>query len=325
VLARKISILAYNSKHAELDGDILSRMNILGIDFTSAPTRRKLITCLRCSLGGQLLRAGELEEWSTFSAFEHAIQRSGPWIAGIDFPFGQARKFIETIGWPMNWREYVLYARSLGRIGFRNALDQYRKSRPYGDKEHRRKTDDVAGSISPQKLHGVPVGMMFFEGAPRLVQAGVTIPGLQEGHPGRVVVEAYPGVMARRIIGRPSYKHDTKNKQTPEQYQARRDILKGLLSGAFDDLHGFAVEAPTSLCDDPTGDRLDALLCAIQAAWAWDNRENNFGVPTTADPLEGWIADPTLIQSSSEGVKQLRGTRSLTPRQIAPQAGARDA
>jgi hypothetical protein len=55
-------------------------------------------------------------------------------------------------------------------------LEVYRSHRPFGDKEHRRKTDIAASSISPQKLYGVPVGLMFFEGAPRLVKSGVTIP-----------------------------------------------------------------------------------------------------------------------------------------------------
>jgi hypothetical protein len=32
-----------------------------------------------------------------------ALQRPGLWIADIDFPFGQARRFIETIGWPRSW------------------------------------------------------------------------------------------------------------------------------------------------------------------------------------------------------------------------------
>ena len=31
--------------------------------------------------------------------------------------------------------------------------------------------------------------------------------------------------------------------------------------------------------DDLTGDSLDALLCAIQAAWAWRNRRQLFGLP----------------------------------------------
>lgn len=65
------------------------------------------------------------------------------------------------------------------------------------DSEHRRQIDKQARSISPQKLYGVPVGKMFFEGAPRLVDAGVSVPGLLRGDPGRVVVEAYTGVLAR--------------------------------------------------------------------------------------------------------------------------------
>jgi len=56
--------------------------------------------------------------------------------------------------------------------------------------------------------------------------------------------------------------------------------------------YGFAVEAPISLADDPSGDSLDALLCAIQAAWSWRQRHNGFGAPHNVDPLEGWIADP---------------------------------
>ena len=96
-------------------------------------------------------------------------------------------------------------------------------------------TDKAAGAISPQKLYGTPVGLMFFEGAPRLSAAGVTIPGLQAGDPERIVVEAYPGVLARALIGRRGYKQDTKAKQTAEQAQARRDLLSAL-SGA--DLRG---------------------------------------------------------------------------------------
>ena len=79
-----------------------------------------------------------------------------------------------------------------------------------GDKEHRRQTDFAAGSISPQKLYGVPVGLMFFEGAPRWWKQGSPIPHLQQGDPKRIVIEAYPGVLARQIIDRRKYKDDTK-------------------------------------------------------------------------------------------------------------------
>jgi hypothetical protein len=38
------------------------------------------------------------------------------------------------------------------------------------------------------------------------------------------------------------------------------------------------------------------LLCAVQAGWAWLQRDNNFGVSGQIDSLEGWIADPSLYE-----------------------------
>ena len=275
----------------------VKRMKIFGIDFTSRPRRSKPITCLEATLDGNTLRAEDLKEWSSFEEFERALQAPGPWIAGIDFPFGLSRTFIENIGWPLSWQGYVDYVSTLDRNGFRAALEAYRKHRPAGDKEHKRASDIAAGSISPQKLYGVPVGLMFFEGAPRLRNSGVTIPGLQTGDQNRIVVEAYPGVMARTVIGRRSYKHDTRRKQTPERQLAREELITKILDGYLKSSFGLQVDAPKKLADDPAGDQLDALLCAIQAAWAWINRENDFGAPNEVDTLEGWIADPTLSKS----------------------------
>lgn len=187
-------------------------MKVIGIDFTSSPTRKKPLTCVHCTLDGRILLVGNLEEWSNFRPFEEALEKPGPWIAGIDFPFGQSRTFVENIGWPGSWAGYIEHSRSLGREGFRKALNAYRERRPFGDKEHRRVTDIGAGSISPQKIYGAPVGLMFFEGAPRLIKSGVTIPILQTGDPSRLVVEAYPGLLVRQFIGRTAYKNDTRRK-----------------------------------------------------------------------------------------------------------------
>jgi len=269
----------------------LSIMKILGIDFTSRPSRRKPITCIQCALDEDTLRTEFFEEWPNYDNFEAALAKPGPWIAGIDFPFGQARRFIETIGWPPDWPAYVQHAGQLGRIGFRAVLHGYKENRIAGDKEHRRATDRAAGSISPQKLCGVPVGLMFFEGAPRLLASGVTIPHLHEGDPQRIAIEAYPGVLVRQIIGRRSYKNDTRKKQTTDQYEARRNLLQALREEA-PRRYGFGIVAPDNLCDDPGADHLDALLCAVQAAWAWRQRDDRFGSPTVVDRLEGWIADP---------------------------------
>lgn len=266
-------------------------MIVFGIDFTSRPRLRKPIICLSCTLHEGVLRAHKLQEWRNFHDFERALTIAGPWIAGIDFPFGQSRKFIENIGWPRKWADYVIHARTLGRKGFRESLNDYRAVRPYGDRLHRRRTDIASGSISPQKLHGVPVGVMFFEGSPRLIEAGVLIPALQNGDAERIVVEAYPGIVARKFIGRRKYKDDRKDKQTADQRIARDDLLHQIRGGELVD-YGFRVVAPPSLADDPTGDHLDALLCAIQAGWSWTQRQNGFGAPRDCDPLEGWIADP---------------------------------
>jgi len=270
-------------------------MKIYGIDFTSRPKWRKPITCLEATLQGTHLTAGDLTEWPSFEGFEEFLQRPGPWIATVDFPFGQSRKFTQNMGWPSSWQGYVDHVKTLERKGFRQALDSYRKSRPAGDKEHRRKTDIACGSISPQKLYGTPVGLMFFEGAPRLLEAGVTIPHLQQGDPKRIVVEGYPGVLARKVMGKRSYKQDTKAKQTKDQHEARQDLLEQLTNGKAKQLYGLTISAPEALADDPGGDHLNALLCAIQAAWAYSHRDNGYGAPSPVDAMEGWIADPVSL------------------------------
>ena len=271
-------------------------MKVYGIDFTSRPSKSKPLTCLECRFDGSTLKAGKLIDWCTFDGFEEFLRSEGEWIAGIDFPFGFSRKFIENIGWPNSWESYVSYVDSLERHEFQDILDQYKERRSKGDKEHRRLTDIAAKSLSPQKQYGVPVSLMFFEGAPRLLKSGVSVPGLFKGSPTRNVVEAYPGVFAKRLLPAPErqYKHDNPRKQTSEQLAARNKLFSQIINGDCFDDYGFFVEANPSICDDPSGDQLDTLLCAMQAAWAWSNRDNAFGAPRNLDPLEGWIADPIV-------------------------------
>lgn len=269
-------------------------MKVFGIDFTSRPTNRKPITCLRCELGGGVLQAGELIEIPNYNGFEKQLSSAGPWIAGLDFPFGQSERLITNLGWPKNWSEYIEHVARLDRASFRSMLEDYKRDRAVGDKEHRRIVDAEAGSISPQKLYGVPVALMFYEGARRLAASGVNIPVLRETQSDRTVVESYPGVLARAIIGKRPYKSDTRKKQTEEQLEARRHIYEGLRAIAPRE-YGFVVQADPKLCLDPSGDELDALLCAVQAAWAWKMRAARYGIPERASPLEGWISDPGLI------------------------------
>lgn len=147
-------------------------MKIYGLDFTSAPSLKKPITYTQCRLdedGLFLESPGCLKSFAEFKTF---LSQSGPWIAGMDFPFGQPRMLIENIGWPQTWKDYVNLVSKMTRLQFVDVLTEYCKSRKAGDKHHLRRTDKLANAQSPMMLYRVPVAKMFFEGAPRLLKAG---------------------------------------------------------------------------------------------------------------------------------------------------------
>lgn len=264
---------------------------ILGVDFTSAPRPAKSITVA----SGRLVRARfeliALESIADWAGFEALLARPGPWIGGFDFPFGLPAEAVGDLGWPRRWPALVTHCRTLGRSGFRAALDRYRESRPLGNRYAHRATDAPARSHSPLKLVNPPVGLMFLEGAPRLLDAGVSIPGLARGDPKRIALEAYPGLAARALVSE-SYKSDDKAKQTRSRQRARSRMVAALTTVGTP--FGFTLAAHSgmlaSLVDDPSGDRLDAVLAAMQAAWCWRRRARNFGLPASIHPLEGWIA-----------------------------------
>jgi hypothetical protein len=273
-----------------------NQMKIIGVDFTSAPSVRKPISCAEACLDGEMLVFHELKGVRTFQDFEALLSGSPPWVAGIDFPFGQSRRLLSNLGWPLQWESYVGLVAGMSKSEFVRVLEEYKADRPAGDKEHRREIDRRASSISPQKLYGVPVGKMFFEGAPRLMRSPASIIPVRPLQDARIVLEAYPAIVARRYIGRRSYKNDTPAKQTPPLRDARLEIVQGIRSRGFRGIYGFTIDLPATLetlcIEDATGDFLDAVLCCLQAAWAWLQRDQHYGIPGNVDNLEGWIADP---------------------------------
>src|SRR5688572_7787639 len=104
-------------------------MKVLGLDFTSAPTRTKPITLAICFLNGGVLTVRDFRPIPDYAGFEAVLAGNGPWIAGIDFPFGQARRLVENIGWPQTWEGYVRAVDALGKEGFEAALGAYRLPR----------------------------------------------------------------------------------------------------------------------------------------------------------------------------------------------------
>jgi len=117
----------------------------------------------------------------------------------------------------------------------------------------------------------------------------VQIATLHPGDPGRVALEGYPGLLARELIGRRSYKSDTRSMQTLARRDARVELLRRLEAGESRLGLALALDASqrASLVDDASADRLDAVLCLMQAAWA--AKRPGWGLPDDVDPLEGWI------------------------------------
>jgi hypothetical protein len=274
-------------------------MKIYGLDFTSAPGCRKPLIALVCTLESNVLRVEDSQKMTDFSTFESFLQRPGPWVCGMDFPFGQPRSLVSALGWPPDWEGYAGEVTRLGKEEFESAIRADMARRPAGSKYRYRLTDRRSGSSSAMMLFRVPVGKMFYRGAPRLLASGVSVQPCRPNQNARVAVEAYPAVVARRFLGRASYKNDERAKQTAAHRDARESLVAGLESETLREAYGFTVVLEGSwredLVQDPVGDALDSLLCAVQAAWAYTKRDENYGIPAECDPNEGWILDPYLL------------------------------
>lgn len=268
---------------------------VYGVDFTSAPCRRKPIVVARCELVGSTLTVANIDQLIDFHAFDCLLNEPGPWVAAFDLPFGLPRELVTTLNWPVQWNEMLQHVVAIGKDAFKNALNSVRESRPIGARYIARRGDAAAGSSSPMKLVNPPVGLMFFEGAPRLAQSGVSVIPCAPSVDTRVALEAYPGFLARRIT-KESYKKDGPLGRTPSRQRNRSIIVDALLNG-HDATDGLVVELAETLrvqcIEDGNGDVLDAVLCAVQAAIAlsaFQRGDPMYGIPPDADPLEGWIA-----------------------------------
>ena len=264
---------------------------LAGVDFTSRPTRRKPITvALGHLMAAQgVVRLDELHEHPGFDSFARWLRTPGPWVAGFDLPFGLPRELVRTLGWPLEWHALMRHYAGLTREEIRATFAAFCAARPAGGKFAHRATDGPAGSSPSMKWVNPPVAYMLHAGVPLLIEAGVHLPGLHDGDATRVALEAYPGLLARELLGRRSYKSDSVAKQTPERLIARIDLVDGLTQGRT--RLGLRLKLGHALREaliaDASGDRLDAALCLVQAAWA--SMRPGYGMPAGGDALEGWI------------------------------------
>lgn len=262
---------------------------LAGIDFTSRPTRRKPITVAIGHLQHGAVRLERIDAHPDFESFAAWLQTPGPWLGVFDLPFGLPRELVRALGWPLEWAPLMRHYAALTRPEIRTRFAAFCDQRPVGGKFAHRATDGPAGSSPSMKWVNPPVAYMLHAGVPLLLDAGVHLPGLHGGDMSRVALEGYPGLLARELLGTRPYKSDDKARQTPERLIARADLVDALDRGAtrlalrLRLTHAQREE----LIADASGDRLDAVLCMVQAAWA--STRPNFGLPPAVDALEGWI------------------------------------
>ena len=272
---------------------------LAGIDFSSTPRPRKPITVALAPAGqgeilvlADLLRLPSLAQWSAWLA------TPGPWVGAFDFPFGLPRDFVaQGLGWPVDapqpWAAITRRLATLSRADLVAHCRAWCDARPAGAKFAHRAADRPAGSSPSMKWVNPPVVLMLHEGASRLLDAGVSLPGLHtEGtDPRRVALEAYPGLLARAVLGRTSYKSDEPRlRGDPARRAARARLVAALEEGAHPFGTRIAFGAWRDDClDDAGADSLDAVLCQAQAGWAWRRRDAGWGLPADIDPVEGWI------------------------------------
>jgi hypothetical protein len=180
---------------------------------------------------------------------------------------------------------------ALDRADIRNTFAAFCDARPVGGKFAHRACDALSGASPSMKWVNPPVAYMLHAGVPLLRQAGVCLPAHapNEGDASRVALEAYPGLLAREVLGARSYKSDDKAKQTPDRLIARKDLIEALEQGRT--RLGLRLKLSAAqrdaLVDDASGDSLDAVLCLLQAGWA--STRPGWGLPAEVDALEGWI------------------------------------
>ena len=264
-------------------------MLLAGVDFSCSPSRKKPITVATCRLvdGGATLRLEDLAELRTLDAFAAWLQTPGPWLGAFDFPFGLPRAFVDANGLGASTAEVIaeVHRRAPTRMAWRALIDAWGNAQPAGSRLLHRRTDAASPvvSTSPLQTRYVPVGLMYYEGVARLVDAGVTMPALHAGDGDRVALEGYPRRLAHAIVARRSYK----NGEDDERRVARETIVAALASGAVGPRLVLDGAMRATLVADASGDRLDAVLCLVQAAIA--SRLDRYGLPDDVDPVEGWI------------------------------------
>ena len=290
-------------------------MKVYGIDFSSAPSKKKPIAVAECWLRGSVSESWSHNELSlsnfhsieSLDLFEEFLSQRGPWVGGFDLPFSMPRDLIEHFNWPSRWDIFTKFYCSLDKKVIKKFFIKWCSTKKYGDKFAYRSTDKASKSSPAMRWVNPPVAWMMHAGIGRIRKAGLIFPAHQKNfnpmqeqkdinrfmmggfdYHNRLAFEVYPALTAR-VVSTKSYKNDNKNKDSLVRVMMRKNIVKHLRYGKA----GLSTKLKSSLAlqnrmiMDYKGDYLDAAICALQAAEVLKMR--NFGFPKNLDTLEGWI------------------------------------
>ena len=195
-------------------------MTLIGCDFSSSPTKRKPVVVAVGHAKAGRVQLQSLLRFDTLASFADWLKQPQTWVGGFDLPFGLPRELVETLNWPRDWLPCMQHYAALSRAEIRDTFKAFCDARPVGGKFAHRATDTPAGSSPSMKWVNPPVAFMLHAGLPLLIEAGVTLPRLhapvvpdaaaaassvaESPQPLRVALEAYPGLLARELIGNTS-------------------------------------------------------------------------------------------------------------------------
>lgn len=282
---------------------------LLGCDFTSAPRKAKPIVFAygRLDDATNLLAVEAVRRMDNWAGFSATLATPGPWVGAFDLPFAMPRELNAHCGWSTtDWHAAVSSFLALPKPVLRAQLAGFCNSRPVGRKFAYRACDVAAKSSPSMRWVNPPVAWMCHAAVPHLLASGASMP--QVAWPGtdasRVALEGYPALVARSVLGNASYKSDSQD--TPPRRHARTALLAALREGrhAFDGIRVQLLDDAhaSDMVADRGADALDAVMCCVQAAWAWRRRGSAYGAPCDAGcTSEGWIVGAGAALGAAAG------------------------
>ena len=276
-------------------------MKIFGINFTENPSPKRPITIAYCVYKkNHGLSVNRIEFSPTISDFEKFLKEKGPWFAGINFPLGQPKQFLDKMSLPSGWNNYIKDIQKWKQTGFEKKVKQYLNKLPKGIKAPLRITDIFAGVESPLKTTNNHSLKRFFEGGYCLLKSGASIIPCAPKKDNRVIIETLPALVARRFKVQENFGKKLKS----DLEHIHKEVIKGLETPEFEHDFVFKLFIDDTLklkcVEDANGFSLDAILSAVQTAWAFKMGKPNYGIPGLQHPSiqsEGWIIDPSLVNS----------------------------